>query len=146
MTAPAAESRWYALRAAELRDVAPIVQLIRELAEFERLSTCCRSAPNGCAPHLFGERPVAEAMVAEVDGEVVAFALYFTNFDLPRPAWPVPKTCTCGRRTAAAASARRCCAGSRRSPSSATTPLRVGACSTGNSNAIRFYQRMGANR
>ena len=31
-------------------------------------------------PHLFGERPVAEAVVAEVDGGVVGFALFFTNF------------------------------------------------------------------
>jgi GNAT superfamily N-acetyltransferase len=30
--------------------------------------------------HLFGERPVAEALVAEFGGAVVGFALFFTNF------------------------------------------------------------------
>ncbi|HJV60553.1 MAG TPA: GNAT family N-acetyltransferase [Albitalea sp.] len=78
----------FTLRPAELRDVAPIVQLIRELAEFEKLTHLLQVTPEKLRPHLFGERPVAEAMVAEVpadqlaDGEqpVVAFALYFTNF------------------------------------------------------------------
>ena len=81
-TAPA-----FTLRAAELRDVAPIVELIRELAAFERLEHLLQVTPEHLRPHLFGERPVAEAMVAEVDGEVVAFALYFTNFStfLARP-------------------------------------------------------------
>ena len=81
-TAPA-----FTLRAAELRDVAPIVELIRELAAFERLEHLLQVTTERLRPHLFGERPVAEAMVAEVDGEVVAFALYFTNFStfLARP-------------------------------------------------------------
>jgi GNAT superfamily N-acetyltransferase len=68
------------LRPAVLRDVVPIVALIRELAEFEKLEHLLQVTPEKLRPHLFGERPVAEAMVAEVAGEVVAFALYFTNF------------------------------------------------------------------
>lgn len=70
----------YALRAAELRDVVPIVGLIRELAEFEKLTHLLQVTPEKLRPHLFGEKAVAESMVAEVKGEVVAFALYFTNF------------------------------------------------------------------
>jgi len=78
----------FTLRPAELRDVAPIVGLIRELAEFEKLTHLLQVTPEKLRPHLFGERPVAEAMVAELpkeqvaEGEspVVAFALYFTNF------------------------------------------------------------------
>ena len=79
MTAPAVKPS-FALRPAELRDVAPIVQLIRELAAFERLEHLLQVTPERLRPHLFGERPVVEAMVAEAQGEVVAFALYFTNF------------------------------------------------------------------
>jgi GNAT superfamily N-acetyltransferase len=32
------------------------------------------------AAHLFGEKPLVEAIVAERDGRVVAFALFFTNY------------------------------------------------------------------
>lgn len=68
------------LRAAELRDVQAIVGLIRELAEFEKLTHLLQVTPEKLRPQLFGEKPAAEAMVAELAGEVVAFALYFTNF------------------------------------------------------------------
>jgi GNAT superfamily N-acetyltransferase len=78
----------FTLRPAELRDVAPIVQLIRELAEFEQLTHLLLVTPEKLRPHLFGEKPVVEAYVAELpaeqvaDGEsrIVAFALFFTNF------------------------------------------------------------------
>jgi GNAT superfamily N-acetyltransferase len=70
----------FVLRAAEARDVDAIVALIRGLAEFEQLSHLCRATPETLAPHLFGPQPVAEAVVAESGGRVVAFALFFTNF------------------------------------------------------------------
>ena len=74
----------HAVRFAEPRDVDAIVQLIRQLAEFEHLTHVLQVTPEKLRPHLFGERPVAEALVAEVtvDGanEVVGFALFFTNF------------------------------------------------------------------
>lgn len=78
----------FQLRAAEPRDVPAIVGLISELAAFEHLSHLLRLTPETLAPHLFGERPVVEAVVADVvdgtlndgDRRVVAFALYFTNF------------------------------------------------------------------
>ena len=77
----------HTLRAAEPRDLAAIVALITELADFERLAHLVEVTPDKLAPHLFGERPAAECVVGEVDGEVVAFALYFTNFStfLARP-------------------------------------------------------------
>jgi GNAT superfamily N-acetyltransferase len=68
------------LRAAEPRDAVAIVGLIRELADFERLTHLLRVTPETLHPHLFGDRPVVESVVGEVDGEVVAFALFFTNF------------------------------------------------------------------
>jgi GNAT superfamily N-acetyltransferase len=75
----------FTLRSAELRDVGAIVQLIRDLAEFEQLSHLVQVTPEKLRPQLFGERPAAEALVAETGdgkggGEVVAFALFFTNF------------------------------------------------------------------
>jgi GNAT superfamily N-acetyltransferase len=70
----------FSLRPAELRDVTAIVQLIRELAEFEKLTHTVQVTPEKLRPHLFGEKPAAEAWVAVADGEPVAFALFFTNF------------------------------------------------------------------
>lgn len=71
----------YSLRAAEPRDVPAIAGLIEELAAFEELSHLVQMTPEKLAPHLFGPKPVVEALVGEtVDGEVIAFALFFTNF------------------------------------------------------------------
>jgi GNAT superfamily N-acetyltransferase len=70
----------FVLRGAELRDVGAIVQLIKDLAAFEQLSHLVQVTPEKLRPQLFGERPAAEAIVAERAGEVVAFALFFTNF------------------------------------------------------------------
>ena len=69
-----------AVRAAAPHDVDAIVSLIRELAVFERLEHVCEVTPATLAPHLFGHRPAAECVVADVGGRVVAFALFFTNF------------------------------------------------------------------
>lgn len=79
--------RTFSLRAAEPRDLPAIVGLIRELAEFEQLTHLLEVTPRMLEPQLFGPRPTAEAVVAEGGGEVVAFALFFTNFStfLGRP-------------------------------------------------------------
>jgi GNAT superfamily N-acetyltransferase len=68
------------LRAAEPRDLNVIVQLINELAEFEHLTHLLEVTAESLAPHLFGDAPVAECVLGEIDGEVVAFALFYTNF------------------------------------------------------------------
>ena len=68
------------IRAAEPRDLNALVQLIGELAEFEHLTHLLEVTPAGLEPHLFGDAPVAECLVGEIDGEVVAFALFYTNF------------------------------------------------------------------
>ncbi|MES2960534.1 MAG: GNAT family N-acetyltransferase [Pseudomonadota bacterium] len=77
----------HTLRAAEPRDLNAIVGLIGELAAFEKLTHLLEVTPENLEPHLFGARPVAECVVGEVGGEVVAFALFFSNFStfLARP-------------------------------------------------------------
>ena len=77
----------HSLRAATPQDLPAVVGLIRELADFEHLSHLVVVTPESLHLHLFGPRPVAEAVVAEVQGQVVAFALFFTNFStfLARP-------------------------------------------------------------
>ena len=68
------------IRPARPRDVARIHELIIELATYERAEDMVRSTPEQLHDALFGPQPAAYALVAEADGAVVGFALYFRNF------------------------------------------------------------------
>ena len=70
----------HTLRPAAPADVPAIVGLIRELGAFEKLEHLVVVTPETLLPQLFGPKPGAEAMVGVVDGQVVAFALFFHNF------------------------------------------------------------------
>lgn len=61
-------------------DVATILQLIRELAEFERLLHEVVATEQSVREALFGERRVAEALLGRADGEVAGMALFFHNY------------------------------------------------------------------
>mgnify|MGYP002781453535 CR=1 FL=1 len=61
-------------------DVPTILQLIRELAEFERLLHEVVASDVDVHEALFGARPVAEAVLGRVDGDVAGFALFFHNY------------------------------------------------------------------
>ena len=74
------DTQAHTLRPATPDDLPAIVGLITELAVFEKLEHLVVVTPASLHPHLFGARPVAEAVVGEVGGRVVAFALFFTNF------------------------------------------------------------------
>jgi GNAT superfamily N-acetyltransferase len=68
------------IRPAERRDVPLLLQLVRELAQYERATERVTGTETMLADALFGERPAAEAVVAEVGGEPAGFALFFTTF------------------------------------------------------------------
>jgi GNAT superfamily N-acetyltransferase len=68
------------IRAADRADVPLLHALIGELAEYERLADHVVGTGEDLERHLFGERPAAEAVVAELDGRPVGFALYFMTF------------------------------------------------------------------
>jgi GNAT superfamily N-acetyltransferase len=68
------------IRSATLADVPLILRLVRELAEFEREPDAVEATEDMLAAALFGERPSAEAVIAELDGAPVGFALFFQNF------------------------------------------------------------------
>lgn len=61
-------------------DAPMILQLIRELAEFERLLHEVQATQEQVREQLFGPRPAAEVAIARMDDEVAGFALYFHNF------------------------------------------------------------------
>lgn len=61
-------------------DVPVLVELIGELAEYERLRDQVRIRPADLERHLFGPRPYAEAAIGRTGDEVVGFALWFHNY------------------------------------------------------------------
>ena len=70
----------FAIRPALSGDVAEILRLIGELAEYEKLADMAVGTEASLREALFGARPAAEAMIAERGGRAVGFALYFTTF------------------------------------------------------------------
>jgi GNAT superfamily N-acetyltransferase len=68
------------VRNAERRDVAVIASLIRQLSRYEKLEHEVTMNESKLERALFGERPYAETILAEEDGEPVGFALFFHNF------------------------------------------------------------------
>jgi GNAT superfamily N-acetyltransferase len=70
----------FVIRPARVEDSATIVGLIRELAIYEKLEDAAQATPADLEKHLFGPSPAAEAIIAEVKGEAVGFALFFTTF------------------------------------------------------------------
>jgi GNAT superfamily N-acetyltransferase len=61
-------------------DVPTIFSLIKGLAEYERLSDAVVGNEELLHEHLFGDRPYAEVILAEVADRAVGFALYFYNY------------------------------------------------------------------
>jgi GNAT superfamily N-acetyltransferase len=69
------------VRPVEPADVAVIVELVRELADYERSVHEVEVTDDLLAAALFGDHPAASCHVAvEPDGTVVGFALWFVTF------------------------------------------------------------------
>ena len=61
-------------------DVPIVLEMIRELAEYEKLLHIVAATEEQLRRTLFGERPAAEVILAYLDGEPVGFALFFPNY------------------------------------------------------------------
>jgi GNAT superfamily N-acetyltransferase len=70
------------IRPAVPGDAALIVDLIRGLAEYERMLDQAQATEAGIRASLFPERepPAAHCVIGEVDGVPAGFALYFFNY------------------------------------------------------------------
>jgi GNAT superfamily N-acetyltransferase len=68
------------LRPATPADVALILALIGELAEYEKLAHEAVADAASLERDLFGERRHAEVLIAEANGEPAGFALFFHNY------------------------------------------------------------------
>lgn len=75
MTAPVSR-----VRPARRADVPAIHALIRDLADFERLTHVCTGTADDLEQAAFGSRPVVEVLVAEELGKIDGFALFFHTF------------------------------------------------------------------
>jgi len=68
------------IRSATSEDVPVILDLIRQLADYERLADRVTATEQRLRDTLFGPRPAAEVLLASVDDETVGFAVFFTNY------------------------------------------------------------------
>ena len=68
------------IRDARTHDVPLLLDLFRELASYEKLEDKLVATEERLQAALFGERPAAEAMIAEHAGEVAGYAVYFQTF------------------------------------------------------------------
>ena len=75
------------IRPATQTDVPLVLAFIRELADYEKLSHEVRATEEQVRSTLFGERPVAEVVIATLDHQPVGFAVFFPNYStfLGRP-------------------------------------------------------------
>lgn len=133
------------IRPATVADVPLILDFIRELAEYERMSPDVVATEDGLRDALFGVQPAAEVILAEAGAEPVGFALYFHNFStfagrrglyledlFVRPPWRGRGVgLALLRRLAAIATERGCC-------------RLEWVVLDWNAPAIGFYERLGA--
>ncbi len=68
------------LRPATSEDVPVLFRLIQALAEYENLAHAVTGTEAALRSHLFGDRPYAEVVLAEVEGQAAGFALFFYNY------------------------------------------------------------------
>lgn len=68
------------IRPATRGDVGTILELIRGLAEYEKLAHECVATEEKLLATLFGAHPAAEVIIATADGTPAGFALFFHNY------------------------------------------------------------------
>lgn len=76
----AANGASVAVRPAQSADLPHLLRCIEALAVYERLEQQLELDAARLHRHLFGAEPVCRALIAEVAGQAVGFALYFTSY------------------------------------------------------------------
>jgi ribosomal protein S18 acetylase RimI-like enzyme len=66
--------------AATAKDIPVILNMIRGLADYERMSDRFAATDNALREHLFGARPAAEVILIHFGEKAVGFALFFSTF------------------------------------------------------------------
>lgn len=132
------------MRAADERDVPVLLEMLAELAEYESLSAELHATPERLRRGLFGAGATAAALIAERDGQIVGYAIYFATFSTflaVSGIWledlyvrPAHRRRGAGRALLAAVAERAQCSGGR---------LEFSALDW-NEPALAFYRRVGA--
>ncbi|MCE1188006.1 MAG: GNAT family N-acetyltransferase [Ignavibacteria bacterium] len=68
------------IRFAEKQDVPVILGLIKEIAEYEKLSHEVIATEDSLSNALFGPEKVAEVLLMTIEGQLAGYALFFHNF------------------------------------------------------------------
>jgi GNAT superfamily N-acetyltransferase len=68
------------IRAATPQDVPLLLEMFRELADYEHLTDQVRATEELLHAALFSEHPAAEALLAEIDGQAAGYAVFFPTF------------------------------------------------------------------
>jgi hypothetical protein len=68
------------VRSASAQDTARLLELFGALADYEHLRGELTATESQLREALFGERPVAEALLAERGGKAVGYAVFFPTF------------------------------------------------------------------
>ncbi len=133
------------VRPASAQDVPLLLELFWELAEYEHLEHEMRGSEELLREALFGERPAAEALIAERGSQTAGYALFFPTFSsflTTRGVWledlfvrPAHRGAGVGRALLAAVAARVRAEGGER--------LEWAALDW-NELALGFYRRIGA--
>lgn len=77
----------FSIRPAQIQDCGLILDLVKELAEYEKLTHEVKATVEDYEQQLFGDRPCAEVLIGQEGSTPVGFALFFHNFStfLGRP-------------------------------------------------------------
>lgn len=70
----------FVIREARPTDASVIMQFVYALAEASGEAAACTGSVRHLHEHLFGDRPYAEALIAEVDGDPVGYAMFFPTY------------------------------------------------------------------
>ncbi|HLM59823.1 MAG TPA: GNAT family N-acetyltransferase [Pyrinomonadaceae bacterium] len=70
----------FQIQIAEVKDVSLIVEMIREFAEFEKLSEFCEVTEENLHEAMFGENSFLEGLIAFDADKAIGYALFYQNF------------------------------------------------------------------
>jgi GNAT superfamily N-acetyltransferase len=70
----------FEIKPATINDAQTIVDLIKAIAEYEKLSDQVKATPETIIEHLFSQKSYAECLIAFENNEPIGFALFFHNF------------------------------------------------------------------